>query len=63
MPHPFRIRLSNMYYRLSHRNFIRPSDGKHHVYGPEDTLFKKIKALWKGMPEEKPLPPLLSVPQ
>lgn len=51
--HPVLAWLRKRYYAISFRN--APKQGTH-LYEPTDTTWKKIQAILKGVPKEKPLP-------
>jgi hypothetical protein len=56
LSHPLRRHAGMLYNTLSTRNI--PKDGKTRAWEASPTLFKKVKALWRGIPgDEKPLPP------
>jgi hypothetical protein len=52
--HPLSVRLKNYYVRLTHRNMpqdFRP--GCNYTFVPSDKVFKRLKALWSGIPGDK----------
>jgi hypothetical protein len=52
--HPVLVWLRKKYHAIEYRNL--PKDGRGRIYGPTDTILKKIRALWNGVPEERPMP-------